>query len=87
MDKKVHEKFIDEIDKLNDETDEAVLKQVTAIVKKSFEISGGNLNKLPLIIARAKKLMMAKVQKEGILKVREIGKKSREFARVKIGKV
>ena len=87
MDKKKHEAFIDEIDKLNDATDEAILSQFNRVVKKSFELSGGNLNKLPLILKRAKKLIMVKMQKEGILTVREVSKKSRAFAKVKIGKV
>ena len=87
MDKKVHEQFIDEINKLNDKTDEQVLSEFNKIVKQAFKISGGNLNKLPLIINRAKKLVMIKATSGAIKTVREVRKKSREFAKVKIGKV
>jgi hypothetical protein len=87
MDKKKHEAFIDEVDRLNDATDEAVMDQFNRVVKKAFELSGGNLNKLPLIIRRAKKILMVRLQKEGILTIREVSKKSRAFAKVKIGKV
>ncbi len=87
MDKKVHADFIDKINKLNDKTDEQVLSEFSRIVKKSFEISGGNLNKLPLIINRAKKLVMIKAISGAIKAVREVRKKSREFAKVKIGNV
>ena len=84
MDAKEHEKFIDEIVKLNDQTDERVLSEFERIIKKSFEISGGNLNKLPLIIGRAKKLVMVKARAGAILTVREVRKKSREFAEKKL---
>jgi hypothetical protein len=87
MDKKQHTEFIDTINKLNDKTDETVLSEFNRIVKKSFELSGGNLNKLPLIINRAKKLMMVKATSGAIKTVREVRIKSREFAKVKIGKV
>ena len=87
MDKKVHEQFIDEINKLNDKTDEQVLSEFNKIVKQAFKISGGNLNKLPLIINRAKKLVMIKATSGAIKTVREVRKKSREFAKVKIGTV
>jgi len=87
MDKKQHTEFIDTINKLNDKTDETVLSEFNRIVKKSFELSGGNLNKLPLIINRAKKLMMVKATSGAIKTVREVRTKSREFAKVKIGKV
>ena len=87
IDKKKHTEFIDTINKLNDKTDETVLSEFNRIVKKSFELSGGNLNKLPLIINRAKKLMMVKATSGAIKTVREVRIKSREFAKVKIGKV
>ena len=87
MDKKVHEQFIDEINKLNEKTDDKILSEFSRVIKKSFEISNGNLNKLPLIINRAKKILMVKATKEAILTVREVRKKSREFAKVKIGSI
>ena len=87
IDKKKHTDFIDEINKLNDKTDETVLSEFNRIVKKSFELSGGNLNKLPLIINRAKKLLMIKATSGAIKTVREVRIKSREFAKVKIAKV
>lgn len=87
IDKKQHADFIDEINKLNDKTDEQVLSDFNRIIKKSFEISGGNLNKLPLIIQRAKKLVMIKATSGAIKTIREVRKKSREFAKVKIGSV
>jgi hypothetical protein len=87
MDKKVHEQFIDEINKLNDKTDEQVLSEFNKIVKQAFKISGGNLNKLPLIINRAKKLVMIKATSGALKTVREVRIKSREFAKVKIGSI
>lgn len=87
MDKKVHEQFIDEINKLNEKTDNEVLSEFSKILKQAFKISGGNLNKLPLIINRAKKLVMIKATSEAIKTVREVRKKSREFAKVKINAV
>lgn len=87
MNHKDHEKFVKEIDTLNEKTDEQVLSEFQRVVKKSFEISGGNLNKLSLIINRAKKLVMIKATSGAIKTVREVRKKSREFAKVKIGEV
>ena len=87
MNHKDHEKFVKEIDTLNEKTDEQVLSEFKRVVKKSFEISGGNLNKLSLIINRAKKLVMIKATSGAIKTVREVRKKSREFAKVKIGEV
>lgn len=87
MDKKQHEDFVNEIEALNEKTDEQVLSEFNKIVKKSFEISGGNLNKLPLIIKRAKKLVMIKATSGALKTIREVKIKSREFAKVKIGSV
>lgn len=82
-----HKEFIAEINTLNEKTDQQVLSEFERVVKKSFEISNGNLNKLPLIINRAKKLVMIKATSGAIKTVREVRKKSREFAKVKIGEV
>lgn len=87
IDEKRHAEFIDEIDSINDKTEERVMAEFNAILKKSFEISGGNLNKLPLIVRRAKKLALIKAQKEGILAVRDVRAKSRKFAQEKLDAV
>ena len=84
MDEKKHAEFIDEINAINDRTEKNLMAQFNAILQKSFDISGGNLNKLPLIVKRAKKLAVVKAQKEAILAVREVRRKSREFAKVKV---
>jgi hypothetical protein len=85
--KKEHERFIDEIDALNDKTDSLVMSDFDKILRKSFELANGNVDKLPLIIKRAKKLMMIKATAGAIKTVREVRIKSRAFAKVKLGRV